>query len=141
MAAYKKFGEDGLVRTNSMLCKYSASFKQKIVQEYAGLFYIFNEYKPAADEYFIFTKTVDGEDSPYYPLFEKDFAKQNFVSDIKSSSYLNGSFTYNQVKDYDDLWEPVEKKSGYGNDGRYGSGGSYGVHNGRMHEDSECCSI
>ncbi len=86
---------------------------QKIVQEYAGLFYIFNEYKPAADEYFIFTKTVDGEDSPYYPLFEKDFAKQNFVSDIKSSSYLNGSFTYNQVKDYDDLWEPVEKKSGY----------------------------
>ena len=34
LAAYKKFGEDGLVRTNSMLCKYSASFKQKIVQEY-----------------------------------------------------------------------------------------------------------
>ena len=34
LAAYKKFGEDGLVRTNSMLCKYSSSFKQQVVQEY-----------------------------------------------------------------------------------------------------------
>ena len=34
LAAYKRFGEDGLVRTNSMLCKFSAKFKQQVVQEY-----------------------------------------------------------------------------------------------------------
>lgn len=34
LAAYKRYGEDGLVRTNSMLCKFSAEFKQQVVQEY-----------------------------------------------------------------------------------------------------------
>ncbi|MBR2842186.1 MAG: helix-turn-helix domain-containing protein [Lachnospiraceae bacterium] len=34
LAAYKRYGEDGLVRTNSMLCKFSAGFKQQVVQEY-----------------------------------------------------------------------------------------------------------
>lgn len=34
LAAYKRYGEGGLVRTNSMLCKFSAGFKQQVVQEY-----------------------------------------------------------------------------------------------------------
>ena len=32
--SYKSYGEDGLVRCNSMLCRYSAEFKKKVVAEY-----------------------------------------------------------------------------------------------------------
>ena len=32
--SYKTYGEEGLVKCNSMLCKYSADFKQKVVGEY-----------------------------------------------------------------------------------------------------------
>ena len=34
LKAYQAFGEDGLERKNSMLCNYSAEFKQQIVTEY-----------------------------------------------------------------------------------------------------------
>lgn len=33
-AAYEAYGEDGLVKRNSMLCQYTAEFKEKVVQEY-----------------------------------------------------------------------------------------------------------
>ena len=33
-AAYDAYGEDGLVKRNSMLCQYTAAFKEKVVQEY-----------------------------------------------------------------------------------------------------------
>ena len=33
-AAYESYGEDGLVKRNSMLCQYTAEFKEKVVQEY-----------------------------------------------------------------------------------------------------------
>ena len=34
LAAYKRYGEDGLARTNSMLCKFTAELKKRVVQEY-----------------------------------------------------------------------------------------------------------
>lgn len=86
---------------------------ESVSQSETGDFHIFRNYKPSSNEYFVFSKSESVDDRPVHPLFESNFRELPFVSDIKSSSYLKGTFKYPSMKDYYDFIDGNEKTSDY----------------------------
>ncbi|MCR5046019.1 MAG: hypothetical protein K6A42_05540 [Treponema sp.] len=96
-----------------MEVKNGLSAPQKIEQESLGAFYLFKNYKPAKNEYFVFKTWGSYDEGSYYGITEKDFKNQNYAGGVQASSYLKGTFTHREIKDQDSLREGNEKKSDY----------------------------
>ena len=69
-------------------------------------FHVFENYKPAQGEYFMFSARSSGDDDVYRPVFKDDFEKQDFVTGISASSYLKGTYRYYEMVN----WYTEEKK-------------------------------
>ena len=76
-------------------------------------FHVFENYKPARGEYFMFSGASYGDDTGSRPICKDDFAKQDFVTGISASSYLKGTYRYYEAENNWESEETNVKVSGY----------------------------